>query len=89
MVELVFRVIKSVVSLKFDPQIPKTKARNIKVKEIGKPMKMTNIIAANMIRPIVGFDKPGRDDIMSVNHSPPGVTSGMKTAITNQRRVMK
>ena len=76
MVELVLSVIKSVVSLKFAPQIPKTKAKNIKVKEIGKPIKMTNIIAANIIRPIVGFDKPGREDIISVNHSPPGVISG-------------
>ena len=56
-VEFVLSVIKSVVSLKFAPQIPKTKARNIKVKEIGKPMKMTNIIAASIIRPIVGFGR--------------------------------
>ena len=76
MVELVLSVIKSVVSLKFAPQIPKTKAKNIKVKDIGKPIKMTNIIAASIIRPIVGFDKPGREDIKSVNHSPPGVISG-------------
>ena len=75
-VEFVFKVIKSVVSLKFDAQMPKKKAKKINVNEIGKPTKITKIIAANMMNPMVGLERPGRADIISVNHSPPGVASG-------------
>ena len=75
-VELVFSVIRSVVSLKLDPQMPNTKAKNIKVNEIGKPIKITKIIAASIIKPIVGLERFGRADMMSLNHSPPGVTPG-------------
>ena len=89
MVEFVFNVISNVVNLKLDPQIPKTNARNISVNDIGNPIKITKIIAASMIIPIVGLDNPGLVDIMSVNHSPPGVKSGKKTAITNQIRAIK
>jgi CheY-specific phosphatase CheX len=89
MVEFVFNVISNVVNLKLEPQIPKTKARNISVNEIGKPIKITKIIAASIIRPIVGFESPGRDDIKSVKASPPGIMSGRKTAITNQTRAIK
>ena len=88
-VEFVFKVIKSVVSLKFDAQMPKKKAKKINVNEIGKPIKITKIIAANMMKPIVGFERPGRADIISVNHSPPGVASGKKTAITSQIKAIK
>ena len=88
-VELVFSVIKSVVSLKFDPQIPKINAKKISVNEIGKPIKITKIIAANIIKPIIGLDKLGRDDMASVNHSPPGVISGVNTAKTSQSKIMK
>ena len=59
------------------------------VNDIGKPIKMTNIIAANIIRPIVGLESPGRDDIRSVKASPPGVISGRKTAIVSQTRAIK
>ena len=83
MVELVFSVISKVVSLKFAPHIPKTIARKIRVNEIGNPMKITNSIAASMISPIVGFDRLGRIFMMSVNHSPPGTTSGAKIARTS------
>ena len=85
-VEFVFNVINSVVNLKFDPQIPKIKARKIKVNEIGNPMKITKIIAPSMIKPIVGFDRPGRAFIRSVNQSPPGVISGANTAMTNHTK---
>ena len=88
-VEFVFRVIKSVVSLKFDAQMPKKKAKKINVKEIGKPTKITKIIAANMMKPIVGLERPGRADMISVNHSPPGVASGKKTAMTSQIKAIK
>ena len=87
--EFVFKVISKVVNLKLDPQIPKTNARNISVNEIGNPIKITKIIAANMIIPMVGLDNPGLVDITSVNHSPPGVKSGKKTAIINQKRANK
>ena len=72
-----------------DPQIPKTKARKMSVNDIGKPINITKIIAANIIRPIVGFESPGRDDIISVKASPPGVMPGRKTAITSQKRAIK
>ena len=88
-VEFVFKVIKSVVSLKFDAQMPKTKAKKINVNEIGKPIKITKIIAANMMNPMVGLERPGRADMISVNHSPPGVASGKKTARTSQIKAIK
>ena len=88
-VEFVFNVINKVVNLKFDPQIPKIKAKKIKVNEIGKPMKITKIIVPSMIDPIIGFDKLGRAFIRSVNHSPPGVISGAKTAMTTHNNAIK
>ena len=84
MVELVFSVINSVVSLKLAPQIPKTKARKINVNAIGKPIKITNSMAASMINPMVGLSRFGRADMMSENHSPPGTRSGWKTARLSQ-----
>jgi hypothetical protein len=55
MVEFVFKVMRRPVSLKFRPQIPKPKARKINVNDIGKPMKITKIIAPSIIKPIIGF----------------------------------
>ena len=52
-----------------------TKPRKIKVKEIGKPMKIENNMAANMSIPIIGFEiltSPSKVD----NQSPKGNTSG-------------
>ena len=72
MVEFVLSVINNVVSLKFAPQMPKTKAKKISVKEIGKPTKITKSIAPSMIKPMVGLSSPGRADIRSENHAPPG-----------------
>ena len=84
MVEFVFSVISKVVSLKFAPQMPKTKPRKIRVNEIGKPIKITNNIAISMISPMVGLDRLGRAFMRSVNHSPPGTQSGAKIASTSQ-----
>ena len=55
MVELVFKVMRRPVSLKLRPQIPKPKARKINVNDIGKPMKITKIMAPSIIKPIIGF----------------------------------
>ena len=55
MVEFVFKVIRRPVSLKLSPQIPKPKAKKINVNDIGKPIKITKIIAPNMINPMMGF----------------------------------
>ena len=80
MVEFVFSVINSVVSLKLAPQIPKTKARKINVNAIGKPIKITNSMAVSMINPMVALSMFGRADMMSENHSPPGTRSGWNIA---------
>ncbi len=84
MVELVFSVINSVVSLKLEPQIPKTKARKINVNAIGKPIKITNSMAPSMINPMVALSISGRAFMRSVNHSPPGTRSGWNTARVSQ-----
>jgi len=60
--------------------MPKTKARKIKVNAIGKPIKITNSMAASMINPMVALSISGRADMRSVNASPPGTRSGLKTA---------
>ena len=83
-VEFVLSVNRSVVGLKFAFQMPKMKARKIKVNEIGNPIKITKSMALSMIKPIVGLDNPGRAFIRSVNQSPPGTRSGTKTARTNK-----
>ena len=88
-VEFVLSVRSNVVNLKLDPQIPKTKARKISVNDIGKPIKITKSIAASIIKPIVGLDSPGFVEMISLNHSPPGVRSGEKTAITTQKSAIK
>ena len=76
MVELVLRVIKRVVNLKFDPQIPNTKAKKINVKEIGNPIKITNSIAPSIIRPMVGFDRLRPSPTNSENQSAIGKALG-------------
>ena len=72
MVELVFSVIKRVVNLKFDPQIPNTNAKKINVNEIGKPINITKSIAPSIISPMVGFDSPGPFAISPENQSVSG-----------------
>ncbi len=88
-VELVFSVINRVVSLKFAPQMPKTNARKISVNDIGKPMNITKSIAPSMISPMVGLDRLGFAFIRSVNHSPPGTSSGVKIARISQINAIK
>jgi hypothetical protein len=76
MVELVLRVIKRVVNLKFEPQIPNTNAKKISVKEIGNPIKITNNIAPSIIRPMVGFDRLRPSPIIPENQSASGRAFG-------------
>ena len=66
--------------------MPNTMAEKINVNEIGKPTKITKIFVPNMIKPMVGFDKFGRAEMMSLNHLPPGVASGYNTAMTAKLR---
>ena len=57
--------------MKFKPHIPKPKARKISVNEIGKPIKITKIMAPSMINPIIGLGiskKPPRSN-KEVTHS--------------------
>ena len=89
MVELVFSVINSVVSLKLAPQIPKTKARKINVNAIGKPIKITKSMAPSMINPMVALSMFGRADMRSENHSPPGTMSGWNIARKSQVSAIK
>ena len=83
MVEFVFSVISKPVSLKFKPQIPKPNAKKINVKDIGKPMNMTKIIAPSIIKPIMGFaisNMPPRSK-RPVTHSNIGRMSGINISI--------
>ena len=75
MVELTCRVSKKNANLLLPAIEANTKPRKIKVKEIGKPMKIENNMAANMSIPIIGFEiltSPSKVD----NQSPKGNTSG-------------
>ena len=76
-------------SKKLYKQIQKTNANKICVNEFGKPIKITNNIAPIMIRPIVGLSIDGVAFIISVNHAPPGITSGKKIANTSHVRAAR
>ena len=64
-------------------------SENNGVNEIGNPIKITKIITASIIKPIIGLESPGRAFISSVNHSPPGVISGINTAMINHTKAIK
>ena len=72
-----------------EPQAPKVKARKISVKEMGKPTKIENSIAASISRPMVGFCRSNAPPPAIAPHqSPNGTVLGKKVeAKINARRM--